>query len=344
MILSSNARFRGGATKPPGQQKSPTSSTAGQPMSPEAVPQGSHSSNLSAPKVPPLPNSPSLAQTIGMDNSSTVLSGGDEIIASYHLPRPLPLWLNSNYAKHIVKGNFMTLSARPKTVEQGEWVAHQVVEHYRNLWNFVKILHEKEEDGTSICNSSTCPRMSAGVNHSFTWLNSRREPVELPAHEYMTLMQRWISGKIDDTNIFPTDPSGVSYSHNPSLTTTPLSQLTNPGEPEWIGKRSGFPDKFVEVCQMVFRQMFRVYAHLYWAHFSEPFYHLNLEKQLNSCFSHFVLTATALDMLKPAELEPMQPLIDLWAANGTFPPESKAYEYANLRAGERLLQLAGIAP
>lgn len=158
----------------------------------------------------------------------------------------------------------------------------------------------------------------------------------------MTLMQRWISGKIDDNNIFPTDPSGISYAHNPAITTTPLSQLTNPGEPEWIGKRSGFPDKFVEICQMIFRQMFRVYAHLYWAHFTEPFYHLNLEKQLNSCFSHFVLTATALDMLKPAELEPMQPLIDLWAANGTFPPESKAHEYANVRAGERLLQLAGI--
>lgn len=29
------------------------------------------------------------------------------------------------HAKHIVKGNFMTLSAKPKTLEQGEWVAHQ---------------------------------------------------------------------------------------------------------------------------------------------------------------------------------------------------------------------------
>ena len=155
-------------------------------------------------------------------------------------------------------------------------------------------------------------------------------------------MQRWISGKIDDTAIFPTDPSALSYAHNPSVTTTPLSQLSNPTEPDWFGKRSGFPEKFINVCQMVFRQMFRVYAHLYWAHFTEPFYHLNLEKQLNSCFSHFLLTATALDMLKPQELEPMQPLIDLWAANGTFPPESRAYEYANLRAGERLLQLANM--
>ena len=165
--------------------------------------------------------------------------------------------------------------------------------------------------------------------------------MELPAYEYMTLMQRWISGKIDDEKMFPTDPSGISYAHSAGITTTPLSQLSGSDGPEWVGKRSGFPDKFIDVCQMIFRQMFRVYAHLYWAHFAEPFYHLSLEKHLNSCFSHFVLTATALDMLKPAELEPMQPLIDLWAASGTFPPESKAYEYANAKAGERLIQLSG---
>lgn len=53
------------------------------------------------------------------------MSNAEDIINNYHLPRPLPLWLNAQYVKHIVKGNFMTLSARPKTVEQGEWIAHQ---------------------------------------------------------------------------------------------------------------------------------------------------------------------------------------------------------------------------
>jgi hypothetical protein len=180
-------------------------------------------------------------------------------------------------------------------------------------------------------------------------------------------MQRWISGKIDSTTLFPTDPAGVSFSQNPSgpaiasatyasggLDTpgsnTPipagpttlnasLSQLSGAGD--WIGKSSGFPQEFEDVCQTIFRQMFRVYAHLYWAHYIEPFYHLSLEKPLNSCFSHFILTATEIDMLKPHELEPMQPLIDLWAANGTLPKDSKAYGCANLRAGERLLQLSG---
>jgi len=52
-----------------------------------------------------------------------------DVLAAYNLPRPKPLWLNNAYAKHIVKGNFMTLSARPKTVEPGEWIAHQGMYH-----------------------------------------------------------------------------------------------------------------------------------------------------------------------------------------------------------------------
>lgn len=168
---------------------------------------------------------------------------------------------------------------------------------------------------------------------------NRYERTELPAIEYIAMMQRWISSKVDDTKMFPTDPAGVSFSHNPNIANTALLS----GPDEWVGKRSGFPKEFAGICETIFLQMFRVYAHLYWEHFVDPFYHLNLEKQLNSCFSHFVLTATALDLIKPKELEPMQPLIDLWAANGTFPPESKAYEYANLKAGTRLLQMAGMA-
>lgn len=151
-------------------------------------------------------------------------------------------------------------------------------------------------------------------------------------------MQRWVSGKIDDTKIFPTDASGVSYALNPAFTAQPPTL----SDAEWLGQRSGFPKEFGSICQTIFLQMFRVYAHLYHAHFTDPFYHLNLEKQLNSCFSHFILTATTLDLLKAHELEPMQPLIDLWAANGTFPPESKAYSMANVKVGQSILAAAGV--
>lgn len=178
-------------------------------------------------------------------------------------------------------------------------------------------------------------------NHSYTWLNSRLEPTEIPAHEYMSLMQRWISGKIDDAKLFPTDPSTVSFAPSPaSVSTTAISV---PEAEDWTGRRSGFPKEFASTCRTVFLQMFRVYAHLYWSHYEDPFYHLNLEKQLNSCFSHFLLTATSLDMLRAEDLEPVQLLINLWAANGTFPPESKTYAFANVKLGEKLMQCEQVA-
>lgn len=136
-ISHSNARLRGASSKPGAAAKSPLSpSDDGQLASP-SLSQASHSttslgsSGLSS-KLPPLPSSPSLSQSIG------IVGTGEEALLSYHLPQPLPLWLNPAYAKHIVKGNFMTLSARPKTVEQGEWVAHQgkgAILSSRACWN-----------------------------------------------------------------------------------------------------------------------------------------------------------------------------------------------------------------
>lgn len=37
-----------------------------------------------------------------------------------YFPRPPPFWLNSDYAKKTVEGNLITLSIRPRAVEQGE--------------------------------------------------------------------------------------------------------------------------------------------------------------------------------------------------------------------------------
>lgn len=127
-IFSGN-RFRGGSNKANAQAKNPGGPSNGsQSPSPTSPLPSSQSSSSLAPRVPPLPNSPSLSQTLSMDGTAdmnnTTMNSNDPL-ASYNLPRPKPLWLNQAYAKHIVKGNFMTLSARPKTVEPGEWLAHQ---------------------------------------------------------------------------------------------------------------------------------------------------------------------------------------------------------------------------
>jgi hypothetical protein len=39
--------------------------------------------------------------------------------------RKPPFFFREEYAGLIVKGNFMTLAAKPKLVDEGEWLAHQ---------------------------------------------------------------------------------------------------------------------------------------------------------------------------------------------------------------------------
>jgi hypothetical protein len=121
-LLYSSGRFRGGGKN--GGTKSPGPPNGAQPTSPTGTSPGGQSSKSLAPRMPPLPSSPSLSQTLSMNDSTGSLPRNDAL-SVYNLPNPKPLWLNDAYAKHIVKGNFMTLSARPKTVEQGEWIAHQ---------------------------------------------------------------------------------------------------------------------------------------------------------------------------------------------------------------------------
>ncbi|ATY60364.1 kinase activator (Mob2) [Cordyceps militaris] len=241
-----------------------------------------------------------------------------------------PLWLHRECAKLITKGNLLTLTVPPKCVDKGEWVAHQVVEQYRLLSAFVRVVSELDSDNTSICNAERCPTMSAG-EHCYTWIDEDEQPVRLLAHQYITVIRDWISRKLDDELLFPTDPLGATanlYPHHACQT-----DLSGNSDENWLGCRSGFPQNFAAACRLICRHMFRIYAHLYWNHF-EDFYHLSLEKSLNSCFGSFLMVTVTHDMLQSGDVQPMRDLISLWAANGTFPTDSKLGGLADLDRGK----------
>ena len=61
----------------------------------------------------------------GQDVQIVDAGSNDDAFVRYGLPQTLPLWLNPAVSRHIVKGNVLTLSRMPGTVEPGEWVAHQ---------------------------------------------------------------------------------------------------------------------------------------------------------------------------------------------------------------------------
>jgi len=177
-------------------------------------------------------------------------------------------------------------------------------------------------------------------SRSFTWLDQNAIPVKLSAHHHITLTLRWMTKKIEDETLFPTDPRGAVSALYSRVARE--ANLTADSREDWLGRRSGFPKQFDITCQLMFRQMFRIYAHLYWNHFTD-LYHLGLEKELNSCFSHFLLAATTHGMLRQHDLEPMQDLINLWAADGTFPAESRLHENADLDRGRYVLHRGSAA-
>lgn len=79
-----------------------------------------------------LPNSPALSATMSFENVNHSDSGNQH--------RNPPFFFREQYANLIVKGNFMTLAAKPVLIEEGEWLAHQGMS---SLLSLVLLSHPK---------------------------------------------------------------------------------------------------------------------------------------------------------------------------------------------------------
>ncbi|KAK7700937.1 hypothetical protein SLS57_011914 [Botryosphaeria dothidea] len=249
--------------------------------------------------------------------------------------RKPPYFFREEHANLIVKGNFMTLAAKPKMVDE-------VVEQYRLLDGMIMIIKTVDErTGRPVCNPDTCPTMSA-AGHTYTWLDNNKKPIKIPAYQYIQLVQKWIVGKIGDQNLFPTDTSVPSQPSSTSAATYASGGLNTPGSnspipagptsinaplsqlsgDEWCGKGAGFPRHFKDDIRSIYRQMMRCYAHLYHGHWLDPFWNLNAYKELNTCFIHFINVGHQYDLLSEKEMEPMMPLIQLWLGKGLLPEKT----------------------
>ncbi|KAF2093035.1 Mob1/phocein [Rhizodiscina lignyota] len=295
---------------------------------PSPISQGS-GSPLSA-NLPPVPHSPGPNSAMQFETDP----GAEQQAPQQRKP---PFFFREEYSGLIVKGNFMTLAAKPVHVEEGEWLAHQVVEEYRLLDNMIKIVKTvNEKTGAPICNPNSCPTMSA-AGHTYTWLDQQKRPIKIPACQYIMLVQKWIEGKFDDRNTFPTDNKEPSSGLSSGLSTpgagTPIAagptnvsaSLSSLAGKDWLGKSSGFPEHFESDLKSIFRQMMRCYAHLYHGHWLEPYWDLGCTQYLNTCFIHFINVGRTFGMLGDREMEPMLPLIQIWEAKGLLqPPQSQS--------------------
>ncbi|KAK9459782.1 Mob1/phocein [Lipomyces oligophaga] len=194
-------------------------------------------------------------------------------------PAPKPLFLSQPFVRTaLVKGSFKTIVVLPKYVDMGEWLALNAFEFFTYLNLFYGLLSE-------FCTSQSCPSMSAGAGIDYTWLDMSKKPIRLPASTYIDYVLTWTNNKLNDQTVFPTK-AGVP-----------------------------FPAHFPMTLRNIFKQMFRIFAHIYYNHF-ETIVHLSLEAHWNSFFAHFISFSKEFELLDRRDTEPLQELIESFEAQG----------------------------
>ncbi|KAH9948874.1 Mob1/phocein [Amylocystis lapponica] len=182
---------------------------------------------------------------------------------------PKPLYLCSPFVEAaLVKGNFKTIVMLPKYADPLEWVAVNIFDFYQNLNLFYGVL-------TECCTQQSCPTMAAGPTLNYTWINQDRKSVQLAAPMYIDYVMTWVQNLLDDENVFPTK-SGRDFSQS-----------------------------FPGTAKHIYRQLLRVFAHLYYAHYQQIL-HLRSEPHFNSLFAHFLAFGKEYDMLDIKDVKGQQ--------------------------------------
>jgi MOB kinase activator 1 len=105
-----------------------------------------------------------------------------------------------------------------------------------------------------------------------------KKPVKVSAPEYVDYLMNWVQGQLDDESIFP-------------------SKIGVP-----------FPKSFQPLVKTIFKRLFRVYAHIYHAHFPR-IVALGEEAHLNTSFKHFIYFVQEFNLIEKKELAPLDELI-----------------------------------
>lgn len=181
----------------------------------------------------------------------------------------------SEYAKATLgSGNMRSAVVLPKGEDLNEWLAVNTVDFF----NEISLLYGTI---TEFCTPATCPVMSAGGQFEYLWADGVKvkKPIKVSAPEYVDLLMSWVETQLNDEHIFPL-------------------QLGTP-----------FPKNFTQIVKVIFKRLFRVYAHIYHSHF-QKIVGLGAEAHLNTCFKHFIYFVHEFKLIEVKELEPLKDLID----------------------------------
>ncbi|KND01442.1 uncharacterized protein SPPG_03246 [Spizellomyces punctatus DAOM BR117] len=179
-----------------------------------------------------------------------------------------PLWLSQPFVEAtLVNGSLRKVVALPRYVDINEWLAVNTFDFF----NYVNLFYGAIAE---FCTPRDCSVMNAGPSTEYTWTDGQRRTVKIPAPQYVDYVMTWIQNVLNDETVFPTK-SG-----------------------------SEFPPNFLISIRGIFKQLFRIFAHIYHVHY-DKILHVSAEGHLNTLFAHFICFAREFDLLDKKELTPL---------------------------------------
>ena len=123
--------------------------------------------------------------------------------------------------------------------------------------------------------------MTAGVE--YYWTDSSKRSLKLPAPQYIDYVMTWLQNQLLDESVFPTKADGE------------------------------FPKEFISIVRIIFKQLFRIMAHIYYSHF-DKILQMSAEAHLNTLTAHLLCFIREFDLVERKELAPLQDLMDEFEA------------------------------
>jgi MOB kinase activator 1 len=127
----------------------------------------------------------------------------------------------------------------------------------------------------------------------------------------------WVQRLLEDESVFPTK-SGTPHLLIPN----------GPADPPFPKGRD-FQPSFPSTAKHIYKQLFRIFAHIYHAHFTEIL-HLSLEAHFNSLFAHYIAFGREYDLLDAQDTRELRMrgggvmwLTDRWAEMGILEGSEK---------------------
>lgn len=175
--------------------------------------------------------------------------------------------------KAVLPGNFKQAVQLPENLHLSEWIAVHIVDFHKQIILLYGCI-------VDFCTVEHCPVMGAGIKFEYLWRDpdgNNKKPAKMSAMDYFDSVNGWVDKILDDEAVFP--KAG-----------------------------NDFPADFLVLSKTIFKLFFRIFGHLYHAHFLE-LTKLGMEAHVNTCFCHFYYFIREFNLVDEQEMLPLKHLI-----------------------------------